>query len=250
MHTEVISVTLDTDQEHVARIARKYDLSAVPVVDDDGKLVGRVTIDDIVDVLQEEANEDIQRMAGISDEEVLQENSAFRISRNRLPWLLISFLGELGSAVVLDHFNATLEEIIISAFFIPVIMATGGNAGIQSSTIVVRSLALGEGGVTGVWNRVLRELRVAMLNGFIVGALLFSVISLWKSNMEFGTIAGLAMLVVMINSAVFGALIPFILNKLKIDPAIATGPFITTANDIFGLLIYLSMVTFYLLFWR
>lgn len=250
MDEDVISVTADEDQEDVARLVRKYDLSAVPVVDQQNRLVGRITIDDIVDVLHEEANEDIQRMAGISDEERLHESSALRISRNRLPWLLISFTGELGSALVLNHFDATIEEIIISAFFIPVIMATGGNAGIQSSTIVVRSLALGEGGVTGIWNRVFRELRVALLNGFIIGSLLFTVILLWKHNVEFGLVGGIAMMLVMINSAIFGALVPFALSKFKVDTAIATGPFITTANDIFGLLIYLGMATFYLSFTR
>jgi len=250
MHTDVISVTVDTDQEEVANLVRKYDLSAMPVVDQHNRLVGRITIDDIVDVLHEEANEDIQRMAGIADEEILQETSTFKISRNRLPWLLISFLGELGSAMVLNRFDATLEEILISAFFIPVIMATGGNAGIQSSTIVVRSLAMHETGTASLWNRVFRELRVAVLNGLIVGSLLFTVIYLWKHNLDFGIVGGIAILLVMINSAVFGAVIPFILSKFKVDPAIATGPFITTANDIFGLLIYLGMTSFYIAFWR
>ncbi|MBN1464960.1 magnesium transporter [candidate division KSB1 bacterium] len=246
MYKEVISVSTEMDQEQVAKIVRKYNLSAVPVVDRNQRLIGRITIDDIIDVLHEEANEDIQRMAGISDEEVLQDTSTFRISRNRLPWLLISFFGELGSALVLNRFNATLEEILISAFFIPVIMATGGNSGIQSSTIVVRSLAMNEAGATGLWNRVYRELRVAILNGLIVGALLFAVIFFWKHNMEFGIVGGLAIILVMINSAAFGAIVPFALHKFKIDPAIATGPFITTANDIFGLLIYLGMTSVYL----
>ncbi len=246
MNDDVISVTVDTDQEEVAKIVRKYNLAAIPVVDHHNRLVGRITIDDIVDVLHEEANEDIQRMAGITDEEVLQETSMVRISRNRIPWLLISFVGELGSAFVLDHFDATMSQIIISAFFIPVIMATGGNAGIQSSTIVVRSLSLMEGGTSGLWRRVLRELRVAILNGLIIGVLLFSVIAFWKHDPQFGLVGGLAILLVMINSAVFGAIVPFVLNKMKIDPAIATGPFITTANDIFGLLIYLGSSTIYL----
>ncbi|MBN1561827.1 magnesium transporter [candidate division KSB1 bacterium] len=246
MFRDVISVSTEMDQEQVANIVRKYNLSAVPVVDKNQRLVGRITIDDIIDVLHEEANEDIQRMAGISDEEVLQETSAVRISRNRLPWLLISFFGELGSALVLSRFDATLEEIIISAFFIPVIMATGGNAGIQSSTIVVRSLAMNDTGATRLWNRVLRELRVATLNGLIIGALLFTVIFFWKHQTAFGFVSGLAIILVMINSAAFGAIVPFVLHKLKVDPAIATGPFITTANDIFGLLIYLGMTSFYM----
>ena len=246
MDDDVISVPVDADQENVANIVRKYDLAAIPVVDHFKRLVGRITIDDIVDVLHEEANEDIQRMAGITDEEILQESSTLRISRNRIPWLLISFIGEIGSAMVLDHFNATITQIIISAFFIPVIMATGGNAGIQSSTIVVRSLSLMEAGTLGLWRRVFRELRVSALNGFIIGVLLFSVIALWKNDIFFGLVGGSAIFLVIVNSAAFGAVVPFVLNKMKIDPAIATGPFITTANDIFGLLIYLGISTFYL----
>jgi magnesium transporter len=249
MEKEVISVGVDTDQEDVAKIVRKYDLAAIAVVDNHNRLVGRITIDDVIDVLHEEANEDIQRMAGITDEEILQESSTLRISRNRIPWLLISFLGELGSAMVLDHFHATMTQILISAFFIPVIMATGGNAGIQSSTIVVRSLSLMEGGTSGLWQRVFRELRVAILNGFIIGSLLFAVITFWKHDPLFGIVGGVAIFLVMINSAAFGAIVPFALNKLKIDPAIATGPFITTANDIFGLLIYLGTATIYLHFY-
>ena len=128
-------------------------------------------------------------------------------------------------------------------------MATGGNAGIQSSTIVVRSLAFMEGGASALWPRVFRELRVAVLNGFIIGSLLFAVIAIWKHDPVFGLVGGTAILLVMINSAAFGALVPYVLNKLNIDPAIATGPFITTANDIFGLLIYLGTATLYLYYY-
>ena len=249
MHTDVISVNVDMDQEEVANIVRKYDLSSVPVVDRYDRLVGRITIDDVVDVLQEEANEDLQRMAGIADEEILQETSTFRITRNRLPWLLVAFLGQLMAAMVLTQFETTLLEIAALTFFIPVIMAMGGNAGIQSSTIVVRSIALNEGGATGLWDRLWREFRVALLNGILIGLLLAGVIMLWP-NIEnppvLGATIGLAMMFVIINSALFGAVIPFALNKFKIDPAIATGPFITTSNDVLGLLIYLSLATFYL----
>ena len=249
MHTDVLSVTVDMDQEEVANIVRRYDLSAIPVVDAYDRLVGRITIDDIVDVLQEEANEDIQRMAGISDEEILQESSAFRITKNRLPWLIVAFVGQLIAAFVLSQFETTLGELTVLTFFIPVIMAMGGNAGIQSSTIVVRSIALNEGGATGVWGRFWREFRVAILNGLLIGILLGVTILVWP-NIEnppiLGGIVGLAMMFVVINSALFGALIPFALTKFDIDPAIATGPFITTSNDVLGLLIYLSLATFYL----
>jgi magnesium transporter len=249
MHTDVISVSADMDQEQVANIVRKYDLSSVPVVDRYNRLVGRITVDDIVDVMQEEANEDLQRMAGIADEEILQETSTFRITKNRLPWLLVAFLGQLMAAMVLTQFEATLLEIAALTFFIPVIMAMGGNAGIQSSTIVVRSIALNEGGATGLWDRLLREFRVALLNGILIGLLLAGVIMLWphiENPPILGATIGLAMMFVIINSALFGAVIPFALNKFNIDPAIATGPFITTSNDVLGLLIYLSLATFYL----
>jgi magnesium transporter len=249
MHTDVISVNVDMDQEEVANIVRKYNLSSVPVVDNSDRLVGRITVDDIVDVLQEEANEDIQRMAGITDEEILQETSTLRITKNRLPWLIVAFVGQLLAALVISQFEVTLTEIAALTFFIPVIMAMGGNAGIQSSTIVVRSIALNEGGATGVWDRFFREFRVAVLNGLLVGTLLALVIFVWpkiENPFILGAVIGLAMVFVFINSALFGAIIPFVLNKFKIDPAIATGPFITTSNDVIGLFIYLSFATFYL----
>jgi magnesium transporter len=246
MNHEVISVTVEKDQEKVANLFRKYDLISIPVVDEYNRLVGRITVDDIVDVLQEEANEDLQRMAGIADEEILQEMSTFRISRVRLPWLIVGFIGQIISALVMSKFKATLEQILVVAFFIPLIMAMGGNAGIQSSTIVVRSIALAEGGTSDRLSRILRELRVATLNGLVISLLMFVVIALWQKEINFAVFAGLAMLFVIINAGVVGAVIPFILNRLKIDPAIATGPFITTANDVFGLLIYLGLATVYL----
>ncbi|MDZ7723196.1 MAG: magnesium transporter [candidate division KSB1 bacterium] len=246
MKHDVISVTVDMDQESVANIVSKYDLLAVPVVDKHNRLVGRITIDDIVDVLQDEANEDIQRMAGISDEEILQETSPLRISRNRLPWLIIAFFGQICAALILSRFEVTIAEIAALTFFIPVIMAMGGNVGIQSSTIIVRGLALDEGLASNIWSMFYRELRVALLNGVLLGLLLFSFIWLWRGEPLFGLVVGLAMIFVIINSAIFGSIIPFVLTRFNLDPAIATGPFITTTNDILGLFIYLTMATAYL----
>lgn len=246
MDEDVISVTVEKDQEHVARLARKYDLISVPVVDHEDRLVGRITFDDIVDVMHEEAAEDLHRMAGITDEEVLQENSTLRISRLRMPWLLVAFFGELVSAYILSRFQASLGQILAMAFFIPIIMAMGGNAGMQSSTIVVRSIAMAEGGATDLWSRVFRELRVALLNGFILALLIFAVVSLWLHQPSFGLVIGIAMLVVILNASVVGSLVPFVLNRMNYDPAIATGPFITTSNDVLGLFIYLTLGTVYL----
>ncbi|NOY61319.1 MAG: magnesium transporter [Calditrichaeota bacterium] len=246
MNTDVISVTVEEDQEHVANIVRKYDLVSVPVVDNQNRLVGRITVDDIVDVLQEEATEDLQRMAGIVDEEVLQETSALRISRFRLPWLLVAFVGENISALVMHHFQATINQILAMAFFIPLIMAMGGNSGSQSAMIVVRSIALAEGGTSNTLERILRELRVALLNGIIIGLLLFGITQFWMNDPFFGLLIAFALLFVIVNAAILGSLVPYILNRLHFDPAIATGPFISTANDVLGLFIYLGLATIYM----
>ena len=248
MHTDVISVGVDMDQQEVANIVRKYNLSAVPVVDRYKRLVGRITVDDIVDVLHEEANEDIHHMAGITYEETLQEKSTFRITKNRLPWLIVAFTGELMAAMVLSRFEVSLAELAALTCFIPVIMAMGGNAGIQSSTTVVRSMALNESG-TILKESFNREFRVALLNGLSIGIMLALVIQIWpkiENPIYLGAIIGFSMMIVIINSTLFGTVIPYALNRFNIDPAIATGPFITTSNDVLGLLIYLSMATFYL----
>ncbi len=246
MEREVISVTAEKDQEYVANLVSKYDLLTVPVVDANNRLVGRITIDDIVDVLQEEANEDIRRMAGISSEEVLQETSSFRISRQRAPWLFIAFIGELVSAFIMSRFNASLQEIIALSFFVPVIMAMGGNSGIQASTIVVRSIAVGEGGSFNRWEMLYREFRVALLNGLLFALLIYVLIYFWLHEPLFGVVVALALMFVIIFSVIVGTLIPVALHKMNFDPAIATGPFITTSNDVFGLLIYFSMAAAYL----
>ncbi|MBN1541589.1 magnesium transporter [candidate division KSB1 bacterium] len=247
MKREVISATAEKDQEEVANIFRRYDLVSLPVVDQFNRLVGRITIDDIVDVLHEEANEDLNRMAGIDEDEIPQEMSTFRISRFRMPWLLVAFVGEVLSAFILKSYEASLQEIVATAFFIPLIMAMGGNSGIQASTIVVRSIALE--GLTDRWSRLWRELKVSLVNGLIMAVLVVGMVNLFFSDDPlFGVVIGLAMLFVMINAAVVGTLVPYVLLKFDYDPAIATGPFITTSNDVFGLLIYLTMTMAYIRF--
>ncbi|HPG40082.1 MAG TPA: magnesium transporter [bacterium] len=246
MQRDVISVTAEKDQEYVANLVSKYDLLTVPVVDAHNRLVGRITIDDVVDVLQEEANEDIRRMAGISSEEALQETSSFRLSRNRLPWLFIAFVGELVSAFIMSRFNASLQQIITLSFFVPVIMAMGGNSGIQASTIVVRSIAMDEGGASNRWDMLYREFRVALINGLTFATLIFAIIYFWLHQPLFGLVVSFALMFVIVFSVVVGTIIPVVLHRMKFDPAIATGPFITTSNDVFGLLIYFSMAAAYL----
>jgi magnesium transporter len=251
MERDVIKVTEEMDQEEVANLVKKYDLVSVPVVDKDGRLTGRITYDDIMDVVDEEASEDIHRLAGITDEVEIHETSAFRISRVRIPWLLFAFAGEIVSASIMSHFEASLEKILIAAFFIPIIMAMGGNAGIQSSTIMVRGLALGEIGLLHARKQIGKEFRVSLINGTICAGLIFTIISIWFSKMphhlEFGAVIGLAMFIIIINATIVGAVIPLFLKKIDVDPAIATGPFITTTNDVLGLTIYLGLTTYFLI---
>jgi len=245
MNRDVISVTAEKDQEDVATIVRRYDLVSVPVVDHANRLVGRITIDDIVDVLQEEANEDLSRMAGIDEDEIPQEMSTFRISRFRLPWLLIAFCGEVVSAFILKSFQASLEQIVATAFFIPLIMAMGGNSGIQASTIVVRSIAVE--GSSDRWTRLWREMKVSLFNGLIMALLVTLMVNIFFTDDPlFGLVIGVSMLIVMVNAAVTGTVVPYVLDKYDYDPAIATGPFITTSNDVFGLLIYLTLTMGYI----
>ena len=246
MDRDVISVEVGTDQEEVANIVRRYDLVAVPVVDTSGKLCGRITIDDVVDVMQEEAAEDISHMAGISSESDPRESSILRISRVRLPWLIIGLLGGMLAAWVLDSFEHILHsEIVMLLFFVPVIMGMGGNAGIQSSTIVVRGLATGDINLRETWARLVRELWVALLNGFLCAALIaLIIISLWQEP-RVGLLVAFSLLSVMFVAAIVGASVPLILKRLGVDPAIATGPFITISNDILGLFIYMGLASVY-----
>jgi magnesium transporter len=238
----VISVNASMDQEEVANLMEKYDLVSVPVVNEQQQILGRITVDDIVDVIKEEAAEDIERMAGLIGTEDMS-SSILRTSKLRLPWLIVAFVGEMLSALVLKNFKASLEEIIAAAFFIPIIMAMGGNAGIQSSAIVVRGLATGDVRLGQTGKRVAKESGIALTNGLILSMLLFLVSYLWFGDVRFGVIIGLALLVVIVNATVVGAIIPFLLERVKIDPAIATGPFITTTNDALGLLIYFGFLT-------
>lgn len=246
MSREVVAVKTGMDQEEVANIAKRYDMVAIPVVEEDGRLVGRITFDDVADVMEEEASEDIQRMAGITDEEEFRETSVLRISQVRLPWLLLGFAGQMICAFILSEFEASLQQIIAAAFFIPIIMAMGGNSGIQSSTIMVRGMATGEIGLYDIRKRLFRELLVSILNGIICGILLFIIISLWFDQPIFGLLLGSVLVFVILNASFIGAFIPVLLKKINVDPAIATGPFITTSNDVLGLLIYLGLITIFL----
>jgi len=246
MNADIISVDADTDQEEVARIIKQYDLTHVPVVNGQQKLIGRITNDDIIDVIEEEASEDISLMAGVLDQEIAEE-SALKISRARLPWLLLGLFGGLISAIVINHFHGSIEKILALSFFIPVIMAMGGNTGTQAATVVIRGLATGDISIVHTGKRLLTELWVALINGILCGILLGLVVGFWLSDPQLGLGVGVSLITVILFSGSFGAFVPLLLRKLNIDPALAAGPFITTSNDILGLLIYLSIITRFLM---
>ncbi len=241
MDDELLFVRVDMDQEEVANYVRKYDLVSVAVVDKDLKLVGRITVDDIVDVLEEEGSEDLSYMAGAPDEEIMEE-STFVLSRARIPWLLVAFLGEIVSAMLLSSFKATLEEIVMAAFFIPIVMAMGGSTGQQASVIVVRGLATGDINLSDTKKRLIKEFRISLLNSSFFSVLLFIIVTIWH-DVTFAAILAVSMFIVVNNAAFIGALVPLTFKRLKIDPALAAAPFISTANDILGILIYLSITT-------
>ncbi|MBN1225588.1 MAG: magnesium transporter [Deltaproteobacteria bacterium] len=245
MHSDVISANVDMDQEEVAKIAKQYDLINIPVVDNQRRLIGRITNDDIIDVMEEEANEDISLMAGVIEYEI-SEVSPLKISKARLPWLFLGLAGGLLSAFIINYFHTSIEKILALSFFIPVVMAMGGNTGTQAATVVIRGLATGDISIVRISKRLLTELWVALINGCMCGILLALVVAFWLSDVKFGIAVGTSLVAVILFSGSFGAFIPFLLQKLNIDPALAAGPFITTLNDIIGLLIYLSIITHFL----
>jgi magnesium transporter len=245
MEPDVHTVSTEMDQEDVARAFRKYDVVAMPVVDPDGRLVGRITVDDIIDVIHEEADEDISIMAGTRDEE-LHEDSALKVSWIRLPWLVIGALGGLASASVMSLYSFSLEKVLALAFFIPVITAMGGNVGLQTSTIIVRGMHADGGLDDAAGVRLLREWRIAVTNALILGTAVLMVVGIWFRDWRLAVIVGGALATVILVAATLGTVMPFTLRRLGIDPAVAQGPFVTTLNDIIGILVYLGLATLFL----
>lgn len=239
MEDEVLHVRVDMDQEDVANFFSKYDLISAPVVDESMKLVGRITVDDIVDVLEEEGSEDLAYMAGAPDEEILEE-STFVLSRARLPWLLVAFVGEIIAAFILDSFQATITQKLMTAFFIPIVMAMGGSTGQQASVIVVRGLATGDINLSDTRSRLFKEFRISLVNSSVFSILLFVIVYLWD-GLLFAGVLSISLFIVINNAACIGALVPLTFKRFKIDPALASAPFVSTSNDIIGLLIYLTI---------
>lgn len=243
---EVISVPTHMDQQEVADIMRKYDLESVPVVNAKNKLVGRITVDDILDVIREEAEEDMQAMTGISDT-VDEYDSVAKLSKARLPWLLIGICGGLLGAGFIGFFEEGLSKVTALAFFIPLITATGGNVGIQSSSLVVQSLANKSIFDDSLGKRFLKVLLVAMLNGLILATFVFAVVVLiYHSEVSFAFVVSIALFSVVLLSSFMGTITPIVLDKFGVNPALASGPFITTFNDLMGLAVYFSVAMFLL----
>ncbi len=242
MDVELRPIEVNTDQEEVAIFFKKYELVSAPVVNELGQMVGRITVDDIVDVLEEEGSEDIARISGAPEEE-LQEESTFVLSRARVPWLLVAFVGEIIAALVLNSYSATIDQMIATALFIPIIMAMGGSSGQQATVIVIRGLAIGDIDLRDTWRRLFKELKISLLNSLFFSVILFTLVYFWH-GLLFASILSGSMFIVINNAAVVGALIPFMFKRFNIDPALAATPFVATFNDVFGLLIYLSITTF------
>ena len=234
------SVKVDTEDVEVARIMQKYDLEAIPVIDELGRLVGRITIDDIVDVIKDEADEDYQLAAGIS-QDVEADDSIFEHTKARLPWLVLALLGGFVSVKVLGLFEGAMLKHGNLFFFTPLIAAMAGNVGVQSSAIIVQGLA--NNTLSGsLFNRLVKEVSMSLLNGLILATILFMG-SHFLLDVEYiiGIIITVALMSVIIIASLIGTFIPLLLDKFGIDPALATGPFITTSNDICGILIYFSI---------
>ena len=242
---ETITVSVLTDQEEVAKLVEKYDVPALPVLDESKKLVGRITVDDVIDVINEENTEDIYKMVG-TDQEELFSKSAFKVARIRLPWLLTCILGSLLTGFVIRNFEVTLATEIALVAFIPVIMSTGGNTGLQSSTIMVRRIALGDISVYNVMGNILKEIRTALILGCVCGLVLMVIARIWRGDLFIGIIIGTSMFFAVSASCIVGLLVPILFKKIKIDPAVASGPLITTLNDMVGITIYLLLSTIFL----
>ena len=245
MEKDVHRVNAREDQEKTAQIMKKYDIYSIPVVNAAGVLIGRITVDDMIDVMDEEYAEDISRMTGTIEDEKGTE-STIQATQNRLPWLVTCMLGSIITGLVIQLFEVTLAETIALVCFIPVITATGGNSGVQASTVVVREIALGRMDLGRVGEEIWRQFKIAISLGLVCGVTLSLLANFWKASSKVGAIVGLSIFLVVVWSNFVGVVIPVLFKRFRIDPALASGPLITTLNDVIGVFIYLSVATFLL----
>lgn len=250
--TKVISVKTDVDEEEVANIMDKYDLVVLPVVDALDRLVGRITIDDIVDVRREEETEDAQKMAGVEAfDEPYMSLSIMEILKKRTGWLVILFIGETLTASAMGYFENEISKVVILALFVPLIISSGGNTGSQASTLVIRALALGEITIKSWWTIIKREVKVGLILGFILGLIGFLRVVIWSQIttlygphwLEIAFTVGLSLVGVVLWGNAIGSLFPLILKRLGLDPAVSSAPFVATVVDVTGLIIYFSIAS-------
>ena len=248
MSRKVHAVRPETDQEEVARIVSQYNFLAVPVVDSEDQLLGIVTVDDVVDIIREEATEDFLQMVGAGKDREILLKSSWDNARMRFPWLFASWAGGILAAFIIGIFDDLLQSTIVLAAFIPVIIGMGGNIGTQSSTIIVRGLATGRVGLENSVKILLKEIRVGLILGVLYGILLgiFAIFQFLDVSPLLGLVVGLSICASMIIAATIGSLVPLILNRFDIDPAVATGPFVTTAIDILGVALYFWIAGYFL----
>lgn len=244
-NTKVISVQYDMDQEEVASKFEKYGFLTIPVVDEKNKMLGIVTVDDIMEILREETTEDIHRLGGIDEEERV-DGSLFESIRSRLPWLFVNLITAILAASVVGMFEGTISQVVTLATFMPIVAGMGGNAGTQSLTIVVRGIALGE--LTGDNSRqiFLKELGVGLTTGIAIGTVIAALGFLWEKKIIFGVVIGVAMILNMAVATMSGFIVPVILKKLKVDPALASAVFVTTVTDVLGFFFFLGLATIFI----
>ncbi|KML45963.1 magnesium transporter [Cytobacillus firmus] len=241
----VVSVSVGEDQEEVARKIKDYNFLAVPVVDFQNHLLGIITVDDVMDVMEEEASDDYSKLAAVSDMDHIDRNPV-SAARKRLPWLIILlFLGML-TASLIGRFENTLDKVAILAVFIPLIAGMAGNTGTQALAVAVRGIATGDLEKENKWKLVIREAGTGLINGGICGILVTFIVYFWKGNFFLGVLVGVSILFTLIVATLAGALIPLLMHRMKIDPAVASGPFITTINDLISILIYFGMATLFM----
>jgi magnesium transporter len=242
MTTDLISVTTDTDQEEVAREVALYDLLAIPVVDQENKLVGAITVDDVIDVIKEEATEDIFYLAGVEGHDHIHTPPMTSV-RRRLPWLVVNLATALLAATIVAFYEPTIARFSFLAVFLPVVAGMGGNSGTQTLAVIVRGLSLGEISWESGKSILKKEILVGLNNGLITGVLAGAVAYLWKGNYMLGVVLGGAMIINVALAGVVATLIPLILKRMNIDPAIASGIFVTTFTDAVGFLSFLGLAT-------
>lgn len=245
MFDRVVAVSVSEDQEEVARKMKDYNFLAVPVVDFQDHLIGIITVDDIMDVMDEEASDDYSKLAGVSDLDRVDKNP-FAAARKRLPWLVILLFLGMMTASLIGRFEETLSQKAILAVFIPLIAGMAGNTGTQALAVAVRGIATGELGEENKWKLLVREAGTGLITGATCGLLVTFIVYFWQHDLVLGFLVGLSIFATLIVATLAGSLVPLFMHKMKVDPAVASGPFITTINDIISILIYFGMATLFM----